>query len=89
MGDDMEGALIAQDRVLRSRVKAASSPHAARRIRAGIVFVLCATALFGVLLVSSCNGDNTMNGPTPQVALHAWRFGNQPLDPRLHTMQAE
>src|SRR5580658_7012620 len=68
-GDDMESALIAQDRVLRSRVKAASSPHAARRIRAGIVFVICATALFGVLLTlfviwyASRNGDNTMNGP--------------------------
>jgi hypothetical protein len=59
-GDDMESALIAQDKVLRSRVKAPSSPRAARRLPARIAFVICATALLGVLLTLllisySCN----------------------------------
>jgi hypothetical protein len=62
-GDDVESALIERDSVLRSRVKAVSSPHAAKRSRAGIVFVICATALLGFLLTlllsyASCNGNN-------------------------------
>jgi hypothetical protein len=70
-GDDMESALITQDRVLRLRVNAASSPHAARTVRPGIVFVICATAPLSVLLTlllissASCNGNNT-NSPTPK-----------------------
>jgi hypothetical protein len=50
-GDDMESALAAQDRALRSQMKAVYSPHVARRIRAGMVFVICAVALLGFLLV--------------------------------------
>jgi hypothetical protein len=49
-GDEMESAMIARDTYLRSRVKADSSPHAAKRSRAGIVFLICATALLGFLL---------------------------------------
>ena len=50
-GDDMESALIERDRLLRSQLEAASSPRVAQRIRAGLVFVICAAALLGFLLV--------------------------------------
>jgi hypothetical protein len=68
----MESALIAQDRALSSRMKAASSPSAARRIRTRIVLVICAAALLGFLLVLLLNsyacrkGNNTLNGPNPK-----------------------
>jgi hypothetical protein len=50
-GEDMESALAAQDRVLRSRLKAASSQHVARRIQTRVVFAICATALLGFLFI--------------------------------------
>src|SRR5580658_267680 len=68
-GDDMESALVAQDRVLSSQLKAASFPHVARRVRAGMVFGICAAALLGFLLIlllvsyACCNGNNTINSP--------------------------
>ena len=63
-GDDMESALIAQDRVLRSRAKAASSPHVERRTRAGAVVAMCTAALLAFLLIlllvshACCTGNN-------------------------------
>jgi hypothetical protein len=65
-GDDMESALSAQDRVLRSQLNAPSSPHAGRRVRAGVVFVIYAAALLGFLLIlllipnACCAGNNTI-----------------------------